>query len=172
MPINNEIRDIDTKTLFQMLRSDDTIEVYTDGSCLGNPGPGGWGAIFIYRSYRATMSGTENPTTNNRMEIMAAIKSIEALPEKVKIILYTDSMYLKNGITMWIKNWKENGWKSTSKKPVKNKDLWEMLDKVIESKSIEWSWVKGHGMCQNNNNADFVARSAIVGAYMNDEESK
>ena len=165
-----EIVDIEFSDFIKDLRDTDTVEVYTDGSCIGNPGPGGWGAVLIDHEKRTTLSGFERDTTNNRMELLAAIEAIEALPKQTGIIIYTDSAYLKNGITTWIKNWRLNGWMSSSGKPIKNRDLWERLSAAIEARNIEWTWVKGHADCTNNNNADFIARSAIVSSYMQDAE--
>jgi ribonuclease HI len=148
------------------LRKTDSVEIYTDGSCRGNPGPGGWGCVFVCRDKRSNISGFEKNTTNNRMELMAAIQAIKAMPSDVKMSVYTDSTYVKNGITIWINNWKRNNWILANNKPVKNKDLWLELSEIISNKNIEWSWVKGHADCTNNNNADFVAKSAIVASYM------
>jgi ribonuclease HI len=163
-------KDVDIEVFLQSLSVEDVIEAYTDGSCLGNPGPGGWGVIFLCNGMRATISGSETDTTNNRMELLAAINGIETLPTGSVVTVRTDSMYLKNGITIWIKSWKKNGWKSSSKSSVKNKDLWERLDEAVQQKNVSWCWVKGHDSCQNNNSADFLARSAIVSAYMKDEQ--
>lgn len=161
-----EIEDIEWAEFLKYLKPNDKIEIYTDGSCIGNPGPGGWAGVFIYRDKRANISGFEKSTTNNRMELMAAIESVNHVPETVSATIYTDSTYVKNGITSWIKSWQSNNWRSTSGKPVKNQDLWIALAEAIKSKNIEWVWVKGHADCVNNNNADFVARSAIVTSYM------
>ena len=163
---NFEVEDIDFDTFIKHLRPGDKIEIYTDGSCIGNPGPGGWAGVFIHRDKRANISGFEKDTTNNRMELTAAIESVRNVPTDVFATIYTDSTYVRNGITTWIHNWKRSGWKSTSGKPVKNKDLWTALTEAIEAKQLEWVWVKGHADCVNNNNADFVARSAIVTSYM------
>ena len=162
------IEDIEFSEFLRYLRPREKLEVYTDGSCIGNPGPGGWAGVFIYRDKRSNISGFEKNTTNNRMELTAAIESVNHIPDGVFATIYTDSTYVKNGITSWIKSWQSNNWKSTSGKPVKNKDLWIALVEAIKSKSIEWVWVKGHADCLNNNNADFVARSAIVTSYMED----
>ncbi len=169
MQLNVGTRDLEFKEFLSFLRDGETVEIYTDGSCIGNPGPGGWGVVFVSRNRRTTLSGFEKMTTNNRMELMAAIKSIESMPENVNLVLYTDSAYVKNGITVWIKNWKINNWKSSTGKPIKNQDLWENLSNVIQNHKIEWNWVKGHADCTNNNNADFIARSAIVSSYMEDD---
>ncbi len=161
-----EIEDLEFSDFLKRLRPNDKIEIYTDGSCIGNPGPGGWAGVFIHRDKRANISGFEKSTTNNRMELMAAIESVNHVPETISATIYTDSTYVKNGITSWIKSWQSNNWKSASGKPVKNQDLWIALAEAIKSKNIEWVWVKGHADCINNNNADFVARSAIVSSCM------
>lgn len=136
------------------------VEVYTDGACSGNPGPGGWGATIKLEEETVEIYGGENNTTNNRMELIAAIKALEFLNESHKIILYTDSNYVKDGITKWIFNWKKNNWKTSSKKPVKNKELWERLDELNLSKNINWSWVKAHNVDEFNNQVDILARKA------------
>jgi ribonuclease HI len=137
------------------------IEIFTDGACRGNPGPGGWGAILRYKAHEKELSGGEANTTNNRMELMAAIKGIEAVQKTLPIHLYTDSEYLRKGITEWIHAWKKNGWKSAQKKPIKNQDLWEHLDKVVSSHKISWHWVKGHSGHPENERADELARRAL-----------
>lgn len=169
MKANIDVTDLEFQDFLTHVRDSDTVEVYTDGSCIGNPGPGGWAAIFVLRDRRSNISGFEKQTTNNRMELKAAIEALKALPKKVKAVIYTDSTYVKNGITVWIANWKENNWKSAAGKPVKNQDLWQELSEVIQDRELEWSWVRGHAECLNNNNADFIARSAIVTSYMQDE---
>ena len=136
------------------------VEVYTDGACSGNPGPGGWGATIKIEEKTVEIYGGENNTTNNRMELIAAIKALEFLNESHKIILYTDSNYVKDGITKWIFNWKKNNWKTSSKKPVKNKELWERLDELNLSKNINWIWVKAHNIDEFNNQVDILARKA------------
>ena len=167
---NFSIEDLEFSEFLKNLSSNDKIEIYTDGSCIGNPGPGGWAGVFIFRDKRSSISGFEKDTTNNRMELIAAIESVKNTPKNVSAIVYTDSSYVKNGITSWVKMWEQNNWRSTSGKPVKNQDLWKELSKSIKGKDIKWVWVKGHADCVNNNNADFVARSAIVTSYM--EESR
>ncbi|GHT88376.1 ribonuclease H [Alphaproteobacteria bacterium] len=142
------------------------IVVYTDGACSGNPGPGGYGAIFISGSKRSSLSGFEKETTNNRMELMAVIEALKALPKSAVLTIKTDSSYVKNGITNWINNWIKNNWMSSAKTPVKNKDLWLILHAFIEGRKITWEWVKGHGDCQYNNDADCLAKSAIVTSFM------
>jgi len=137
------------------------VEIYTDGACSGNPGPGGWGVFIKLKDNNVELSGGEEETTNNRMELMAAIKALEYFDNKNEIILYTDSNYVKDGITKWISNWKKNNWKTSNKKPVKNKDLWIRLDEAINEKSINWQWVKGHDGNEGNEQADYLARSAL-----------
>ncbi len=163
------IKDLEFDEFKISLDENSSIEIYTDGSCLGNPGPGGWGCVFVCREKRANLSGFEKDTTNNRMELMAAIMAIKSMPHDIKMTIYTDSSYVKNGITLWVKNWKKNNWTLSNRKPVKNKDLWEELSELITNRTIEWIWVKGHADCINNNNADFIARSAIITSYMEEK---
>ena len=137
------------------------VAIFTDGACSGNPGPGGWGAILRYNQNEKELSGGEISTTNNRMELMAAISALEALTKPVEVKLYTDSIYLKDGITKWIHTWKAREWKTASKKPVKNKDLWIRLEAAMEVHQIEWCWVKGHAGHVENEKADQLARNAI-----------
>ena len=137
-------------------------KIYTDGACTGNPGPGGWGAvIFDQDDKQKNIWGSEKNTTNNRMELLAAIMSLKKIKSNSEVIIFTDSTYVKNGITEWMKNWKKNGWKNSSKKPVKNKDLWVKLDKLCEANSVSWKWVKGHSSNEFNNLADELATKAI-----------
>ena len=137
-------------------------KIYTDGACTGNPGPGGWGAvIFDQDNKQKNISGSEKNTTNNRMELLAAIMSLKKIKTNSEVVIFTDSTYVKNGITEWMKKWKKNGWKNSSKKPVKNKDLWEKLDKLCEANSVSWKWVKGHSTNEFNNLADELATKAI-----------
>jgi len=136
------------------------VSIYTDGSCLGNPGPGGWGAILVYGDAEKELSGAEDNTTNNRMELMAAIMALEALNRPVDVTLTSDSVYLKDGITKWIHGWKKNGWKTAAKKPVANQDLWERLDAAITPHRITWAWVKGHAGHPMNERCDELARQA------------
>ena len=140
-----------------------TVDVFTDGACSGNPGPGGWGAILRYGVVEKELSGGEAATTNNRMELMAAIAAIEAMKSTTHVRLHTDSQYVKNGITTWIHGWKKNGWKTADKKPVKNVDLWQRLDAALKSHKIEWIWVRGHDGHAENERADALARAAIPG---------
>ena len=141
------------------------VEIFTDGACSGNPGPGGWGAILRYRGTEREINGGEANTTNNRMEMMAAIQAVEALRRPSRIILYTDSTYLSNGITKWIHGWKRRGWKTAGKKPVKNQDLWQRLDNATAGHNIEWRWSKGHAGHRENERADALARDGIPGKY-------
>ena len=137
-------------------------KIYTDGACSGNPGPGGWGAVILDQDDKQkNISGSEKNTTNNRMELLAAIMSLKKIKTNSEVVIFTDSAYVKNGITEWMKNWKKNGWKNSSKKPVKNKDLWEKLDKLCEANSVSWKWVKGHSTNEFNNLADELATKAI-----------
>jgi len=138
------------------------IEIYTDGACSGNPGIGGWGAVLLIpHSKPIHINGGSENTTNNQMELTAAIQALSYFKEKQIIKLYTDSKYVMNGIEIWIKNWKENGWKTASKKPVKNKEFWEELDKLIMRHSVSWLWVKGHAGNEYNEIADLLARKFI-----------
>ena len=138
------------------------VVVYTDGACSGNPGPGGWGAILISGTHRKEISGGESPTTNNRMELLAAISALEALKRRSKVELHTDSNYVKDGITKWIFGWKRNGWKTADKKPVKNAELWQRLDTIRQKHEIEWRWVKGHAGHPENERADRLANDGIA----------
>ena len=139
-----------------------TVTIYTDGACSGNPGPGGWGALLQYGDAEKELSGGEVETTNNRMEMMAAIKALEALKTSCIVHLYTDSTYVKDGITQWIFGWKKNGWKTAAKKPVKNADLWQMLDAQTRRHEVSWHWVKGHDGDERNERVDALARNAII----------
>ncbi len=136
----------------------DPVEIFTDGACLGNPGPGGWGVLLRWRGHEKELSGGEVETTNNRMELMAAIKALEALKPGSQADLYTDSKYVMDGITEWIAGWKKNGWRTAAKKPVKNRDLWQQLDQVLEGHEVDWHWVKGHSGHPENERADELAR--------------
>lgn len=137
-----------------------TVEIYTDGACLGNPGRGGWGAILIYKEHRKEISGSEAETTNNRMELRAVIEALRLLKKPAQAKIYTDSKYVMDGITKWIFNWKKNGWKSADKKPVKNVDLWQELETETTKHQLSWIWVKGHNGNHFNEIADQLARSA------------
>ncbi|MCZ6772069.1 MAG: ribonuclease HI [Proteobacteria bacterium] len=138
-----------------------TIEIYTDGACRGNPGPGGWGALLINGEHEKTLHGGEPETTNNRMELTAAIEALNALSKRRNDILYTDSKYVMDGINKWMPNWKERGWKTAAKKPVKNKDLWQALDEAVQCHDIDWRWVKGHSDNPGNDMADELANQGI-----------
>ena len=138
------------------------VTVYTDGACSGNPGPGGWGAILMSGPHRKELTGGEADTTNNRMELSAAIAALEALKKPSIVALHTDSNYVKDGITKWIHGWKRNGWKTADKKPVKNDDLWKRLEIALKRHKIEWHWVKGHAGHPENERADELARMAIA----------
>ena len=139
-----------------------TVEIYTDGACRGNPGPGGWGAVFKGRVADTYLCGAESHTTNNRMELMAAISALESLKIETKVLLYTDSEYVKKGITQWISNWAKKGWKTSKNEPVKNQDLWQRLLRAEELHQVEWHWVKGHSNHPDNDKADELAREAIT----------
>jgi ribonuclease HI len=135
--------------------------MYTDGACRGNPGPGGWGVILSYRDQNKTLSGYDPQTTNNRMELTAAIEGLRALSRTCEIELNTDSKYVLQGISEWIESWKTNGWKTATKKPVKNVDLWQLLDEQVKKHRISWHWVKGHTGIEGNEKADQLANVAI-----------
>ena len=137
------------------------VEIYTDGACSGNPGPGGWGAVLRYGDHEKEMTGGEICTTNNRMELKAAIEALKALRQPASVEIYTDSVYLRDGITKWIENWRVNGWKTANKKAVKNVDLWQELVIVGERHQIEWFWIKGHAGHPQNERADALARQGI-----------
>ncbi len=138
------------------------IDIWTDGACSGNPGPGGWGAILISGPHRKELSGGEGLTTNNRMELTAAISALEALKKPCAVDLHTDSEYLRNGVMKWMAGWRRNGWRTADKKPVKNQDLWERLDAAIKAHQIEWHWVKGHAGNELNERADELAREGMA----------
>jgi ribonuclease HI len=137
------------------------VEIFTDGACSGNPGPGGWGAILRSGEHEKEISGGERMTTNNRMELMAAIKALEALKKPGKVTLYTDSRYVMDGLTKWLPRWKANGWMTTDKKPVKNGELWRELEEAASRHDVMWRWVRGHDGHLENERADALARSAI-----------
>lgn len=140
------------------------VDIFTDGACSGNPGPGGWGALLRYGDTEKEICGGEDATTNNRMELLAAIRAIEALKRPSTVRLHTDSTYLRDGITRWIGGWKANGWKTAAKKPVKNVDLWQRLDAAAARHEIEWRWVKGHAGHPDNERADALARKGLAQA--------
>lgn len=137
------------------------VTIYTDGACSGNPGPGGWGALLVYGDQEKEISGAEPMTTNNRMELMAAIQALDALKRPSQIDLFTDSQYVRNGISTWIKGWKAKGWLTADRKPVKNEDLWRRLDEARHRHEVAWHWVKGHATDVRNNRVDGLARAAI-----------
>lgn len=139
------------------------IQIFTDGACSGNPGPGGWGALLRWKGTEKELSGGERESTNNRMEMMAAIMALESLKRAAAVDLYTDSTYVRDGITKWVRGWKANGWKTAAKKPVKNQDLWQRLEAAIKDHDVNWHWVKGHAGHPENERADELARSGIPG---------
>ena len=146
--------------------SSEVVEVFTDGACSGNPGPGGWAAILRFRDEQKELTGGERETTNNRMEMMAAIAALEALKRPAQVEITTDSTYVKDGITRWIHGWKKNGWKTSAKKPVKNQDLWQRLDQALAPHQVEWHWVRGHEGHPENERADALARQAAARQMM------
>lgn len=138
------------------------VTIHTDGACSGNPGPGGWGAVLEYAGHEKELSGAEAETTNNRMELMAAIRALEALKRPSRVRLVTDSVYVKDGVTKWIHGWKKNGWKTSARKPVKNAELWQRLETAIERHDVSWHWVKGHSDHPENDRADALARQGMA----------
>lgn len=140
---------------------EETVEIYTDGACRGNPGPGGWGALLRYKGSEKTLKGAEPQTTNNRMELTAAIAALEQLKRPCRVSLTTDSQYVRKGITEWLPNWKRRGWKTADRKPVKNADLWKRLDEAAAGHTVEWHWVRGHTGHPENEMADRLANEAI-----------
>ena len=144
-----------------MTRSGEAVEIFTDGACSGNPGPGGWGVLLRMRGVEKELSGGDRRTTNNRMELMAAIRGLEALERPVRVRLTTDSTYVKDGITKWIGAWKQRGWKTAAKKPVKNQDLWRRLETALAPHEVSWHWVKAHAGHAENDRVDALARAAI-----------
>ncbi|SRR6056297_2747465 len=142
--------------------ADEVVELYTDGACSGNPGPGGWGVLMRYDGHERTLCGGEHETTNNRMELMAAIEGLEALKRPCTVRLYTDSQYVQKGISEWLANWKARGWRTAAKKPVKNEDLWRRLDAASGRHSVSWHWVRGHAGHPENERADALAREGMA----------
>lgn len=142
--------------------SADIVDIYTDGACSGNPGPGGWGVLMIYKDREKELCGGEQETTNNRMELMAAIQALEALKRDAHVRIHTDSNYVKDGITKWIHGWKKNGWKNAAKQPVKNAELWRRLEAAISTHQVSWHWVKGHSNHPENDRADALARQGMA----------
>lgn len=145
-----------------MTKSASEVAIYTDGACSGNPGPGGWGALLISGAHRKEIKGGEAETTNNRMELMAAIEALAALKRPCRVELHTDSSYLRHGITDWIETWKRNGWRTANRKPVKNIDLWQRLEAAREPHHVSWHWVKGHAGHPENERADELAREGMA----------
>jgi ribonuclease HI len=141
--------------------SEDVVEIYSDGACRGNPGPGGWGVLLRYNGREKELWGGEAATTNNRMELMAAIRALEALKRPSRVKLHTDSLYVMKGISAWIKDWKRRGWRTADKKPVKNEDLWRRLDELAAKHDVEWHWVRGHAGHPENERADELANRGI-----------
>jgi ribonuclease HI len=144
-----------------MTKVDTHVEVFTDGACSGNPGPGGWGVVLRYGTLEKELYGGEPDTTNNRMELLAVISALRALKRTVKVVVHTDSTYVQQGISKWIHGWKKNGWKTKAKEPVKNEDLWRALDEAASLHDVEWRWVKGHAGHVENERADALARRGI-----------
>ncbi|MDH3700877.1 MAG: ribonuclease HI [Alphaproteobacteria bacterium] len=145
------------------MSKNETIDLFTDGACRGNPGPGGWGVVMRWRDHEKELKGGEPDTTNNRMEMMAAIKGLESLKRPSRIRVYTDSTYVRDGITKWIHGWKKRGWKTADKKPVKNVDLWQRLEAALEPHQVDWHWVRGHDGHPENERADALARAGVPG---------
>lgn len=145
-----------------MKTPEDTVTIYTDGACSGNPGPGGWGAILQWRGKEKTLTGAAAHTTNNIMELTAVVRALEALKRPMEVILVTDSRYLIDGITRWLERWKRNGWRTADKRPVKNEQLWRRLDELTRCHKVEWRWVKGHSGHQENERVDKLARAALT----------
>jgi ribonuclease HI len=164
--VEKTVKQVEIDEFIRELNDGDSISVYTDGACSGNPGPGGWGCILILRHSKAILSGFDTATTNNRMELLAAIEGLRVLPKNIKISLYTDSSYVLNGITKWIDKWRITNWISSAGVPVKNRDLWQLLLDVSSGKDIDWLLVKGHSGCAYNEDADALAKSAIVSSIM------
>ncbi len=154
-----------------MINTEDVVDIYTDGACSGNPGPGGWGVLLRYRGVEKELSGNEPDTTNNRMEMMAAIQAIESLKRPVRARVHTDSVYLRDGITRWLAKWKTNGWRTSARKPVRNIDLWQRLDATLIDHEVDWIWVKGHAGHPENERADALARAAVKDLFENDGSS-
>ncbi|WP_417451358.1 ribonuclease HI [Kordiimonas sp.] len=145
-----------------MLSKKRPVEIYTDGACSGNPGPGGWGALLLYGDHEKELTGGEMATTNNRMELTAAIEALNALSRPCHVMLHTDSTYVRDGITKWIHGWKAKGWRTAAKKPVKNADLWQALDSAVTRHDIDWIWVKGHAGDPGNERADALANQGMA----------
>jgi len=144
------------------MTQDKTVSLYTDGACKGNPGKGGWGVLMRYGSHEKELFGGEAHTTNNRMELTAIIQGLAALKRPCAVVIYTDSQYVKNGMEQWIHGWKKNGWKTASKQPVKNEDLWQQLDRLVAQHQIQWQWVRGHAGHTENERADALANQGVA----------
>lgn len=144
------------------MTQDKTVSLYTDGACKGNPGKGGWGVLMRYGSHEKELFGGEAHTTNNRMELTAIIQGLAALKRSCAVVIYTDSQYVKNGMEKWIHGWKKNGWKTASKQPVKNEDLWQQLDRLAAQHQIQWQWVRGHAGHAENERADALANQGVA----------
>lgn len=140
------------------------VDLYTDGACSGNPGPGGWGVLMVYGGHERELMGGESPSTNNRMELLAAINGLETLTRPMSVRVHTDSTYVKDGITQWVAKWKRNGWRTADRKPVKNVDLWQRLETAIARHRVEWLWVRGHNGHSENERADSLARAGMNAA--------
>jgi len=139
----------------------ETIEIYTDGACKGNPGPGGWGALLVWGGHERELFGGEPATTNNRMELQAVIEALRALKRPMQVVVHTDSQYVQKGITEWLRNWKARGWKTADRKPVKNVDLWQQLDELVAGHEVHWRWVRGHAGHPGNERADALANRGV-----------
>ena len=144
------------------------VDIFTDGACSGNPGPGGWGAVLLSGGHEKELCGGERDTTNNRMELTAAIEALEALTEPCQVTLTTDSTYVRDGITRWLANWKQNGWRTAAKKPVKNQELWQKLDRQASRHDVIWKWVKGHSGHPENERADMLANQGMIAVKESD----
>jgi ribonuclease HI len=153
--------------------ADEAVDIYTDGACSGNPGPGGWGAVLYYRGHEKDLHGGDaGPTTNNRMELMAAIQALESLTRPATVRLHTDSTYVRNGVTKRLPTWKRNGWKTAAKQPVKNADLWQRLEAAMKRHDVDWRWVKGHAGIPGNERADALANRGMTAAKLATERPK
>jgi ribonuclease HI len=144
-----------------MSKSPDTVEIYTDGACRGNPGPGGWAALLTFQGREREISGADSSTTNNRMELLAVINALRALKRRTRARVYTDSQYVRLGITQWLQGWKARGWRTAGRRPVKNQDLWELLDQLAADHDLDWHWVRGHSGVPGNERCDQLANEAI-----------
>jgi ribonuclease HI len=143
------------------MTKENTVVIYTDGACSGNPGPGGWGSVLLFNGHRRELSGGDAETTNNQMEMMAVIQALESLKRPCSVMIYTDSVYVMKGMTEWIEQWKKRNWKTAAKKPVKNVELWQRLEQAVSPHQVEWQWVKGHSGVPGNERADELATNAI-----------